>query len=525
MSLIFSSDTFAANPFGPCALMVKRMLLFVLTLAFGCAACAAAPYARTDQPFVDSNGRTRVVIDFLPGVERTYPDAVKRAPRTKQNDDGQKIEFFHRPQVEALVADFEQRYEFQRTGMTSWVGSSVTAFLSSDQVERLLQDPLVRQISDDTHVEFSSFPYSDSTSGGETTSWGHQAVTGKTKTVSNSRKIYVIDSGVADNDDLLSVSDRVNVACGVGGCHLSSPSTYPTVGCYAHSTHVAGIATASGGNSKGTKGVYAGVNVVSVAVLSRSGGSMCGDSATISSTAYGYALDYAYMDTLYNNSSTLVNIANISANPVAMYYHDANWYKAQELVTPNSVEVYVGCGVQPECTYEELHQDFPYAGVFIAQSAGNNDGDGTCSNNSPRHYMPAASGAADPYDGIMVVGAIDQSGATVDGYFSATTPSGLTGLPQGSNYGNCVDIWAPGDAIYAERGAFSGDTLVGTTYSNIAAISGTSMAAPHVAAAAAYYADLYSLGTPSAIEQTIRANLTTLGSDRSSTAVYMVQLN
>lgn len=294
------------------------------------------------------------------------------------------------------------------------------------------------------------------------------------------------------------------------------------MGCYAHCTHVAGIASAAAGNSKGTKGVYAGVDIVSVAVLSRSGGSMCGDTGTVSSTAFGYALDYAYMDTLYNNPGTLVNIANISANPVAMYYHDPNWYKAQTLVTPDVITVYVGCGIHPDCTYEESHVDYIYPGVFIAQSSGNNDGNGTCSNNSPRHYMPAATGAADAYDGIMVVGAIDYTGATVDGSFSATTPSGLTALPAGSNYGNCVDIWAPGDAVYAEWGPFSTDTLVGTTYSNIAAISGTSMAAPHVAAAAAYYADVYSLTSPSAIEQTIRANWSTLGTDRSSATVHMV---
>ena len=47
-------------------------------------------------------------------------------------------------------------------------------------------------------------------------------------------------------------------------------------------------------------------------------------------------------------------------------------------------------------------------------------------------------------------------------------------------------------------------TVAGTTYSNVASISGTSMSEPHVAAAAAYYADTYSLPTPGAIEQKIR---------------------
>lgn len=53
-------------------------------------------------------------------------------------------------------------------------------------------------------------------------------------------------------------------------------------------------------------------------------------------------------------------------------------------------------------------------------------------------------------------------------------------------------------------GRFDGQYAVGTTYSNVASISGTSMAAPHVAAAAAYYADTYSLLNPGAIEEKIR---------------------
>jgi hypothetical protein len=406
--------------------------------------------------------------------------------------------------------------------MTSWVGVSVTAYLTPQQVQGLQQSPTVRKISDDARVDFSAFPYSDSTSSGETTSLGHHAVSGKTKSSGNTRKIYVMDSGVADSDDLLSVVDRVNVACGTGGCHLSSPGTYPTVGCYPHSTHVAGIASAAGGNGKGTKGVCSGVDIVSVAVLSRSGGSMCGDPYTISSAAFGYALDYAYMDTRYNNPYTLVNIANISANPVGLQYGGANWNNVQQLVTPDLVSVYVGCPY-PDCPYEESHEDYACAGVFVAQSSGNDDHADTCSGVNRRHYTPSAAGGVDAYDGIMVVGALNASGATVDGYFSASSPSGLTSTDPGSNYGDCVDIWAPGNAIYAEWGAFSGDTLVGTTYSNIAAISGTSMAAPHVAAAAAYYADLYSLSSPSAIEQAIRSNWATLGSDRNSVPVHMVQ--
>ena len=80
-------------------------------------------------------------------------------------------------------------------------------------------------------------------------------------------------------------------------------------------------------------------------------------------------------------------------------------------------------------------------------------------------------------------------------------------------------MWAPGDFIYStwgqgiestlQSGGYSGGepsscasgTCVSPAEQGWALLSGTSMAAPHVAAAAAYVADLYGLTTPAAIEQ------------------------
>lgn len=105
----------------------------------------------------------------------------------------------------------------------------------------------------------------------------------------------------------------------------------------------------------------------------------------------------------------------------------------------------------------------------------------------------------------------------------------------GSNFGKCVDVWAPGDFIYSTwgsggyatyaTGSYSGGQpasyVLGSAPGNPTSpysgapqvgfygwqwLSGTSMAAPHVAAAAAYLADKYYLSTPAAIEQKVRDN-------------------
>ncbi len=421
--------------------------------------------------------------------------------------------------------------------MTSWVGNSVTAFVTPDQVMRLQDDWRVKTIFDDVADSFSGDPtpqpsgspgtalWSDGTSGGETTSWGHQAVNGKVHSVSNNRKVYIIDSGVAAHSDLTSVSARLNVACGAVSCNPSNPSMYPVVGCYAHSTHVAGIIGAQASNSTGTNGIYAGANMVSLSVLIRTGGAMCANSNSSTGTSnavfqsrIGYAFDYVYWDTLYNNTSQWVNVVNMSINPAGVGFvgdgngnwnAQSNWSKVRHVATPTLV--WVGCGIQPNCTEEQQYRYYP--GAFVAQSAGNQNNGDTCSalGGTQNHYLPFApysTVSADPLDGIMVVGAINKYAKRPSPTFtssSGVTPAVVDG---GSNFGACIDIWAPGDEIISTWGdpaAFG--TVVGTTYSNTASLGGTSMAAPHVAAAAAYYADAFGLSTPDAIETKIRATL------------------
>ena len=109
------------------------------------------------------------------------------------------------------------------------------------------------------------------------------------------------------------------------------------------------------------------------------------------------------------------------------------------------------------------------SGVFYSIAAGNS-GTNACTSS------PARAGT---HNGIMVTAATDSS----DGEASF------------SNYGPCVDIWAPGVGILSTRRG--GGT---TTF------SGTSMAAPHVGGTGALYLSSHTLANPAAVETQLKAD-------------------
>jgi aqualysin 1 len=110
------------------------------------------------------------------------------------------------------------------------------------------------------------------------------------------------------------------------------------------------------------------------------------------------------------------------------------------------------------------------SGVFYSLAAGN---DGALACNS----SPARAGAGTD-NGIVTTAAIDSSDSEASW----------------SNYGSCVDIWAPGVSVLSTR--LKGGTV---TY------SGTSMAAPHVGGGGALYLATHGV-SPSAVETALKAN-------------------
>jgi serine protease len=113
------------------------------------------------------------------------------------------------------------------------------------------------------------------------------------------------------------------------------------------------------------------------------------------------------------------------------------------------------------------------SGVFYAVAAGNS-GANAC------NYSPARAGAG-TNNGVMTIAATDTSDREASW----------------SNFGNCVDVWAPGVSTLSTR--VNGGTTT---------MSGTSMASPHGAGGAALYLSRTNT-TPASVEATLKTAATT----------------
>lgn len=229
----------------------------------------------------------------------------------------------------------------------------------------------------------------------------------------------------------------------VGGKNCSTGKSYNDGN--GHGTHVAGTIGAKD-NGDGVVGVAPGVPIYSVRVLNNAG------SGTFSSIICG-------IDWVTARAST-IQVANMSLG---------------------------GSGTEGTCANNALHKaicNSVGAGITYAVAAGNESDDAA-------NHVPAA------FDEVITVSALADFNGQPGGGAAATCRSDVDDtFADFSNFGADVDIIAPGVCILS--------TWKGGGYNTI---SGTSMATPHVAGAAA----LYKAGNPSASPAQVLSALQSAG--------------
>ena len=247
--------------------------------------------------------------------------------------------------------------------------------------------------------------------------------------------VAVIDTGIdLDHPDL-------NVAAGVNCLRIDRKTGDCSDGGdddNGHGSHVAGTIGAFN-DSNGVVGVAPGVRLFAVKVLDRKG------SGTLSSVIMG-------MDWVARNAASHgINVVNLSLGGTGLDDTDGN---------PD------GCQVTQDAEHQALCALID-AGITVVVAAGNESDD-------TLYHTPGA------FDEVITVSAFSDFDGLPGGLgegvfaFSSCTESEDDSFGCFSNYGHDVDIMAPGMGIYS-------------TYKNggYATMSGTSMATPHVAGAAA----------------------------------------
>ena len=217
-----------------------------------------------------------------------------------------------------------------------------------------------------------------------------------------------------------------------------------------HGTHVAGIAGAAANNAIGVFGAAPDTKIQAVRVLGK-----CGGNFTDISDGLTWASGGAVIGVPLN--PTPADVANLS----------------------------LGSGVPCPAFFQSAVNAARARGTLTVVSAGNAG-------------VPAANHAPSNCAGVVAVAATDDAGKR--SVFSGTTSS---------NYGSAVDIAAPGSNIPSTWNAGTmtpGTEAIGTG-------SGTSQAAPHVAAIAALLRASEPEAQPAALERALTSAVTAFGAD------------
>lgn len=324
------------------------------------------------------------------------------------------------------------------------------ARFSDTELSSITQDPRVAFVSEDRVVSIADTVRRDDVSLSRRTDRGAPVDAPATLAKAAAQVAQSLPTGI---DRINAENNTLNTGAGVNVAVIDTGilSTHPDLsgkvvggknctrasGGYTdqngHGTHVAGTIAALN-NTQGVVGVAPGVKLWSVRVLDRNG------SGTWSSVICG--LDF------------VTSKAPAKGGPIQV----ANMSLGGGGISDNN------CG---NSNNDALHKAICRArdaGVTIVVAAGN-------SGVNAASFVPAAYD-----DAVITVSALADSDGKPNGVGSATSYGADDTFASFSNYGSAVDIGAPGVNIYS--------TWIGNGYNTI---SGTSMASPHVAGAAALY--------------------------------------
>jgi len=254
---------------------------------------------------------------------------------------------------------------------------------------------------------------------------------------------YVIDTGIDGTHSDLRVESHVNFT-----------DEANNKDCNGHGTHVAGTLAAKD-NASDVVGVAPGAPLVSVKVLGRAndvaGTSLCGYTGSISAILAG------------------INWVTANAQKPAV----ANL----SFTGPSSPET------EP---VDEAVRKSAASGILYSVAAGN-DGKLAC------NYSPADAGRTNSDGAWKKNNGIVTTAATIRRKKNdPPTVKNNSEWPE-SNYGACVDLWAPGASILSTK-------LGGGTKT----MSGTSMASPHVGGGGALYLRSHTSASPSSVEAALK---------------------
>lgn len=319
-----------------------------------------------------------------------------------------------------------------------------SAKISSQVLEKIKADPRVEFVSEDRLVFASERPVDPLVALAQATPTGITRVGAVGLTNKGTNiGVAVIDTGINLTHPDLASNIVANKSCIKGKRNANDDN--------GHGTHVAGTIAAID-NESGVVGVAPESKLIAVKVLNSQGSGtwsqiICGiDWVTANATAYN------------------IKVANMSLGGGGS--SDNN------------------CGNSNNDALHRAICNSRNAGITYVVAAGNSGANASTS-------VPAAYD-----DAVITVSALADSDGALWGLGSSTSYGPDDTFATFSNYGSVVDIGAPGVSIYS-------------TYKNggYAALSGTSMASPHVAGAAALYLKTH----PGSSWTTVRNALITSG--------------